>query len=148
MIDLIDKIEKATRPDRILDALIEVELRRWQAYDAGLNDKTRATWQPIGTRGEVICGQGLTRYHAPTYTFEMDKAALLVPEGFCFDMQSVLRGTAIFDKSKAWAQVEEISGPIIENSACATLPLAICAAALRAQSSRVSRPHQTSGDSA
>ena len=77
---LIEQIEKATGPNRALDALIEVEVRRWQAYDAGLNDEQRAHWKPVGTKGEVE--EGGCRYHAPTYTFEIDKALELVPKGW------------------------------------------------------------------
>ena len=82
MMNLIEAIERAKEPSRSLDALIEVEVRRWQAYEAGLNDKQRAHWKPVGDKGEVICTQGITRYHPPIYTFEIDKALLLVPEGW------------------------------------------------------------------
>lgn len=78
--DLIDKIENAPSPNRLLDAMIECELRRFQAYDAGLNDKQRADWKPIGAKGEVQ--DGPTRYHAPAYTFQVDAALRLLPVGF------------------------------------------------------------------
>jgi len=77
---LIEQIENATEPNRALDALIEIEVRRWQAYEVGLNDKQRAYWKPVGTKGEVE--EGGCRYHAPMYTFEIDKALELVPAGW------------------------------------------------------------------
>lgn len=82
MTNIIEMVEKADGPNRMLDALIEVEVRRWQAEASGLDEKHWATWHPVGSKGEVICGQGLTRYHPPTYTFEIDHALLLVPTGW------------------------------------------------------------------
>lgn len=79
LITLAEECAAATGPNRSLDALIEVQVRRWQAYEAGLNDKTRAYWEPVGDKGEVH--EGGTRYHPPTYTFEIGAALLLVPIG-------------------------------------------------------------------
>lgn len=78
--DLFEKIETAPAPNRLLDAMIECELRRFQAYDAGLDDKMRAKWKPIGVKGEVQ--DATTRYHAPEYTFALDCALRLLPPGF------------------------------------------------------------------
>lgn len=84
---LIARLEAATTGGRLLDALIECELRKLQAYEIGMSDKVRSHWNPIGEKGEVICTQGLTRYHAPQYTFSIDAALTLVPKGFgwCLD---------------------------------------------------------------
>ena len=78
---LIEELEKAGGPDRMLDAKIECEKRRYDAYALGMGDELRSHWKPISPRGEVIDGQGLCRYHAPTYTFSQDAAATLLPWG-------------------------------------------------------------------
>lgn len=66
---LIEQVHGAKKPSRRLDAWIETEIRRFEAYKAGLNDETRAMWAPIGSTGEV--SDTSTRYHAPLYTFDL-----------------------------------------------------------------------------
>lgn len=131
MMDLIEAIEKSTEPSRSFDALIEIEVRRWQAFEAGLTDKTRARWVPIGDRGEVICTQGITRYHPPVYTFKIDDALALVPPGHDWrvDTMTGLPG-AIVCLPNSW--LSHKTAPMLRHGA--TPALALCAAALRARS--------------
>lgn len=125
MKELIEKLQKAKSGGRDLDALVEIEHRRFEAYAVGLNDKQRAHWKPVGNAGEVE--EGGTRYHPPLYSFNVDDALRLVPEGW----QAILyteNGTAeLYDATLAKRK------GVRERAAAATLPLAICAAALRAR---------------
>lgn len=77
---LIAILADAKGPSRDLDALIEIEVRRFQAYAAGLNDKQRAHWVVFGNKGEIE--EGGCRYHAPTYSFSLDAAVKLIPDGW------------------------------------------------------------------
>lgn len=69
---LLERVKELREPSREVDALIEVEIRRFEAYRVGLDDKQRAHWKPVGKRGEVE--EGGTRYHAPEYTRSIDAA--------------------------------------------------------------------------
>lgn len=127
MQDLIDRLEKAASGGRDLDALVEIEHRRFEAYAVGLNDKQRAHWRPVGTKGEVE--EGGTRYHPPLYSFNIDDALRLIPEGW----QAILyteNGTAELYNPKL-----KLRKGIRERARAATIPLAICIAALRARAS-------------
>jgi hypothetical protein len=140
MNNLIKKIEQADGPNRMLDACIEVELRRWQAYEIGLNDEQRAHWRPVGTKGEVE--EGGTRYHSPSYTFEIDKALLLVPHGWEWQVSNRApeprRGRAyIHNKELHFVGMSgRTPNPKYRGDevTAATPALALCAAALRARS--------------
>lgn len=74
--ELIERVEALDGPDREVDALVEIELRRQQAYQVGLNDEQRAKWRPVGGKGEVE--EGGARYHSPVYTASLDAAVALV----------------------------------------------------------------------
>lgn len=132
MQELIERIENASEPSRAMDALIEIEVRRWQAEASGLDEKHWATWHPVGNKGEVICGQGLTRYHPPTYTFSVDDAALLVPDNNAWTLGQNVHHLH-------WqASVNTLDGDgspfsLGCSSATKTASLALCAAALRAR---------------
>jgi hypothetical protein len=75
---LIERLEKANGPSRILDAQIEVEHRRLHALAIGLTEEARAKWYVVGTKGEVEDGPHC-RYHAPEYTGSIDVALTLYP---------------------------------------------------------------------
>jgi len=128
MQDLIERLEKSKSGGRDLDALVEIEHRRLEAYAVGLNDKQRAHWRPVGTKGEVE--EGGCRYHPPTYSFDIDAALRLVPEGWHAILYTE-NGTAELYNAKLKKRVG-----IRERSQAATVPLAICAAALRARASQ------------
>jgi hypothetical protein len=130
---LLDLAERCgTGPSRALDALIEVEVRRWQAYAIGLNDEQRAHWKPVGTKGEVE--EGGTRYHPPTYTFTIDAAMMLVPEGCAVRKEWLPAGSwparCFIHKDQSMPiHNEDFSFRAIGK----TEALAVCAAALRAR---------------
>lgn len=86
--ELADWLAKLTAPSRMMDALIECEKRRWDAHALGLGDAVRSHWRPIGSRGEVIDHQDITRYHSPTYTFTIDSSIILVPEKWTWQISN------------------------------------------------------------
>jgi hypothetical protein len=88
LISLRDRVRAATGPDRGIDAICEIRLRRHQAYAVGLDDSSRAHWKPIGTAGEVH--EGGTRYHAPLYSRSTD-AGLVFLERLDLPWMKVLR---------------------------------------------------------
>jgi hypothetical protein len=69
-VSLVDRVKGLRGPSREVDALIEIEVRRFEAYKVGLNDAQRAHWKPVGRNGEVH--EGGSRYHAPEYTRSID----------------------------------------------------------------------------
>lgn len=124
--DLARRVSELQGPSREVDALIEVELRRLQAYAVGLNDSTRAKWQahPSGKVGDTH-----TTYVAPRFTASLDAAMTLVPEGW---MWSVGGGGP---DDEPWACVTEIAEPCRDISFDAATPaVALTAAALIARS--------------
>jgi hypothetical protein len=109
LIELAGRCEKATGPDREIDADIADPL----PVCANLN--------PRDTRGHVL-------EHVPAYTASLDAAMTLVPEGWhssIFTTEgATLRGSA--------AVRDRDGGPSFTSSA-GTAALALCAAALRAR---------------
>lgn len=67
--ELIERVRNASGPDRELDALIEVEARRLDAYRVGLDDNTRAHWKAT-IDGDVF--DTGTSYAAPHVTASLD----------------------------------------------------------------------------
>lgn len=129
LVALAERCEKATGPDRELDE----DIARAVGFVPWGGRRMFSTAPSYGFTYRNPTGDYVGA--PPYYTGSIDAAMTLVPDGCFCDTQSILRGTAIFDKPKAWAQVEQTSGPVIETSACATLPLALSAAALRARAS-------------
>lgn len=127
MKELLEMLEDATSGGRNLDALIEVEHRRFEAYAVGLNDKQRAHWRPVGAKGDVE--EGGARYHPPMYSFNIDDALRLLPEGWKAILYTETGTAELYDP-----RLKPRKG-ILERAQAATVPLAICAAALRARAS-------------
>lgn len=73
--ELIERCKAATGPDRHLDALIEVEARRHEAYRVGLDDNTRAYWRATIDGNVYDTG---TSYMSPHYTASVDATLALV----------------------------------------------------------------------
>jgi hypothetical protein len=72
--DLKERVGKATGPDRELDGALEVQVRRFEAYAAGLNDETRAKWKHnVGTVFD-----GNTGYSAALHSASIDASLALV----------------------------------------------------------------------
>jgi len=76
---LLERVRKASGADRFIDALIEAEGRRQEAYRVGLDDGTRAHWKAT-IDGDVF--DTSTAYAAPRFTSSIDAAVDLV--GRCF----------------------------------------------------------------
>jgi hypothetical protein len=127
LLELAERVEKVTNGSRELDALIECEIRRQQAYALGLSDKVRSHWKPIGNKGEVIDDQGITRYHPRTFTFSIDDARTLIPEGRLWDVAMTPNGAAATVWDKGWT-----CPPDRHQITAATPALALVAASLRA----------------
>lgn len=125
MQELLERLEKSKSGGRDLDALVEIEHRKLEAYAVGLTDEQRAHWRPVGGNGEVE--EGGTRYHPPLYSFNIDDALRLIPDGWKAILYTENGTAELYD-----AKLEKRQG-IRERSQAATLPLAICAAALRAR---------------
>lgn len=126
---LIEKLEKATEGSRELDALIECEARKLQAYALGLSDKVRSHWNPVGSKGEVICTQGITRYHAPMYSTSIDAAMTLKPtDANCY-------GVDIYDDhAEAYFGRNRVKeGHWLIEAEAKTPALALCIAALKSR---------------
>lgn len=88
--DLIEKLEQATGPDRALDAAITVVLdirEEWLRSDdrplvASADDKGC----PTARLGHVSAGKFGPGFEAPRYTASIDAALTLVPEGSTWDL--------------------------------------------------------------
>ena len=78
MTDLLARLKKAECGSRELDALTEVEKRRFDAYAVGLNDDNRAYWKSSANGGVYDSGAA---YEAPHYTTCVTSALTLVPDG-------------------------------------------------------------------
>jgi hypothetical protein len=143
LLGLADRCEQATGPDRELDALIWCTLNgkkyaghneAYSAYHSG-NPETQVEFTEPPKRTRLVTGSQTAGGHAKPVTSSLDSAMTLVPEGFGFKLASVS-----FEK---WAQVVRedklpdgtaiISGG--PSAKAATLPLAMCAAALKARAS-------------
>jgi hypothetical protein len=137
LLGLADRCEQATGPDRELDGAIEVArdpMRETILYNKPGRFPQEAVRGPV--KDLQLNARDLAEYiTAPAYTASLDSAMTLVPEGFGFKLASVS-----FEK---WAQVVRedklpdgtaiISGG--PSAKAATLPLAMCAAALKARAS-------------
>lgn len=76
MRDLIERLVKATGPDRQLDRLIEESLPGARRHD---DDRMVAD-------GYVVEANGVQAYLPPPYTASLDAALKLVPEGWRWDV--------------------------------------------------------------
>lgn len=124
--DLIERLEKATEGSREIDALIECEIRRFQACAVGLNDEQRSHWKPVGSKGEVIDDQGFTRYHAPLYSQSMDAAISMIPRPMCWS------GGESNEDDQPWSCITDGEGR--DYAATGATPIiALCIAALKAR---------------
>ncbi len=104
--ELIARLEKATRPDRELDAEIAVVHR----------NVTRPADKP-----RVIAVA-----NPREYTFSIDAAVSLVPVGWCWWVNSQKFG-------RCWLVVATRVADTAQSEKCATPALALCAAALKAR---------------
>jgi hypothetical protein len=113
-LELADRCEKATGPDRAIDALIASALG-WERYEFhGENDYEETGWH---TPGNPLPVSSLPRWSA-----SLDAAMTLCPSDCVWDVTST--GTS-------WIMPEGLLPQVYGKAA--TPALALCAAALRAQ---------------
>lgn len=132
MIDLIERIEAASGPDRVLDSNIYAILNKHMMYTP---TKLGHFYDPSKT--VAIAAQ---KYHisggataiAPRYTASLDAAMTLVPKGWCI--------LAAWNPAHPRSYITLSDGPMDgqartwgEGCGAATPALALCAAALRAR---------------
>lgn len=131
LVELAERIESATEPDRELDARIEAA-RRGEDYDA-----------------LFVQGYAPEDWNAAPFTASLDAAMTLVPEGLEWLARSDDCGGFANVTGKDFQSIVEISGGETFNrstglsapSWAATPALALCAASLkaRAQASQIDR---------
>lgn len=120
--DLIERLEKATGPDRQLDAEI------MRAVCSELSDTM------VTDTGWCVGGDHAAPSKAKDYTGSIDAALTLVPEGYWLDIET---GTQKLAPSFEWPIVEigeQHTGLSIWRGQAKTLALGICLAAIRARS--------------
>ncbi len=127
---LLDRVKAASGPDRHLDALVEVQARRFAAYAAGLDDRTRAYWN--GTIDGDVYDSSIS-YAAPRYTASIDAALALVEKMLPGCMWRVQSDPKIGDTFYATLVPSYPAGASAGDGA--TAPLAILAALLTALTS-------------
>jgi hypothetical protein len=114
---LAERVEKAAGPDREIDRDIAVSLGWRVLYDAADPTDRVPYYQPDPERSWVA---------VPLYTFSIDAAMLLVPEGCA---------PGVYQRDKAeWASM--VFGPdwqVVGDTRAATAAVALTAAALRAR---------------
>jgi hypothetical protein len=133
--ELATRCERATGPDRELDALIRCEVfapigatvrlspinGAWCIYEIGYGGKERA-WEPRGLSQEQRLG---------AFTASLDAAMTLVPEGWRLVVDTATEeGVTLVD---LWALPVATPKPERRHSKAATPALAVCAAAIRAR---------------
>lgn len=119
MNDLIERLEKATGPDRALDGLI--------AAAVGVEHGPRETVH-LESRSYSIFDEV-----APRYTESIDAAMTLMPDGVWLDIGT---GTQKAAPSYHWPVVTvglQSDGSRIWRGQLKTIPLALCKAALQAR---------------
>jgi hypothetical protein len=126
--ELLERVRSAKGPDRKVDALIEVEVRRQEAYRVGLNDQQRAYWTATV---DGLVYDSATRYDAPRLSASIDAALALVERvlpGWRYDIHSPRFGRqfegVLMDGDHASRRIDVATAT--------TAPLAILAALLSA----------------
>ena len=128
--ELITKLEKATEPDRELDAII--------AIASGIKHRSRHTTSGINKGREWLvdshAGVETWKHHPPAYTSSLDAALTLVPEGAVWSVQTdyELPGRAHINHLIPIAD-ERLRPPSNFNVDGATPAIALCIAALKAR---------------
>lgn len=112
LLELAERCEQATGPDRELNIAL-LPLVGLRFVDEG---------HPIG---EVCYEQNNHAVPMPRFTASLDAAMTLVPEGFAWE--------AGFCEGKHAASVSSNGNRMPDATICATVALALCAAALKAR---------------
>jgi len=136
---LVERLEKATGPDRELDGQIEAALGCpcFSGTLPTLSDGWRWTFEADDAPGRVTVFLTLAnktskkhkRYAAPAYTSSVDAAMTLVPEGFAVSVEWSPR-----HPGSAWLYPPDNFNDISFEAEAASPALALCAAALKTRS--------------
>jgi hypothetical protein len=122
LLELAERCEQATGPDRELDCRI------WLAATGGLSFEL----------GHAVVPD-LGQWQAPAYTASLDAAMTLSRPNWWFSANAPLSpqayGYSREDERRPRAGFEMMEMPYMAGARAETLPLAICAAALRARHS-------------
>lgn len=127
---LLERVSGAEGKDLHLDAMIEVEARRQEAYRVGLDDSSRAYWN--ATIDGLVYDTS-TSYPAPRYTASIDASLALVER--C--LPDTVRPGFQQNPDRSWSaailrvQPDDDECPVADAK---TAPLAILAALLSALS--------------
>jgi hypothetical protein len=133
LLELAERCEAATGPDRELDGLIEVArdpMREVILYNEPGPFPQKAVRGPI--KDLLLTGEDLAYYiFAPRYTASLDAAMTLVPSGWAKSLEEITCDDAsLIAQATVW-QGDRPKEAGAENSV--SLALALCAAALRTQ---------------
>lgn len=127
MQDLIERLEKATGPDRELDGLIFQEV----GGDHWLNAMRRSQ-EPSGCPLEIA--EVTARTYAPSFTASIDAALTLVPEGMWWLIGA---GQTRPDEPLYGAQIRKpgfsTGGEVVSEAEHSCMAVALCMAALKAR---------------
>lgn len=115
---LIEELEKATGPDRMLDKEIG-EYLGWKVFAAGV-----AT---AGGDPHWVCNTPMGRGALPAFTSSIDAALTLVPEGYGFYLRGDYSGAGA---GLSFPDAYNVTPGHVE---AATPAIALCIAALRAR---------------
>ena len=119
---LAQRCEQATGMDRRLDAEIDCLARFPDLRPAELDDHKEYQRGFPPSAGNIWCPTGFLL--APSYTYSVDAALTLVPDGYVVNLGN---------DEPIWAQVWIDNDPTSRGGGT-TMALALCAAALRARS--------------
>jgi hypothetical protein len=151
MLDLAERCEKATGPDRELDVKIGYSVGVLTKYTdpmppygalvgveyAGEQHPLFAPWWPNrrDDRDDLACIAEMTGL--PAYTASLDAAMTLVPEGISFEVRR--SGTGDKGQAMLWDPMRAPGDLQWRVTGCASPALALCAAALRARATKESK---------
>jgi hypothetical protein len=132
LLELAERCEAATGPDRELDVELAVvaglirdpEFERGYFYGAGNN------CDYVLERGDYDHGNNAPEL--PSYTASLDAAMMLVPEGHIVAVTNCDPDLPAPDFARASAIVALDPDSVVAPTVAKTMPLALCAAALRA----------------
>jgi hypothetical protein len=133
LIELAERVEKASGPDREIDGIIDRILHK-RPKNGDYDETENAIWRVKDgeASGLLVRGDGFARgsFCAASYTASLDAAMTLVPESASWQLGDGF--------SFAWAVVTlPDEDPMVEpremSAKAATPALALCAAALRAR---------------
>ena len=132
LLDLAARVEGASGPERSLDKLIRehIDPRHVLAMDLAFAEmRIECEKNGLWSQREEAC-----RHHAntsPHYTKSLDAALSLVPE----DMRDEIEITTLYQVARVGINLNHgpDGGPFYGSNESNSIPLAICAAALRAR---------------